>query len=279
MTKVILSRKGFDSSSGRNASPVYVNKFFPFQIPRAGSDVFYKDLQFHDGRSYLDVMKDLRITHYSECHLDPDLYKPIMKHRSLNWRPIFGQTGIPEATLRNEEVSKGDLFLFYGWYKHLYEENGRFYYERNDRGFHAIFGYLEVEEVFRLDKENVTIPLFATEHDHVRYRQDFPEVSSLYVGRDRFLHDKNKPGAGLFYFDEELKLTRPNESISRWRLPRCFRKAQDCFKHKITEVPTENRKEFHINFSGRGSQETFISDHPEVVAWAKDLVKRIKVQT
>src|SRR5690625_1556064 len=105
MPKIILSRKGFDSSAGGKPSPVYNDKFIPFQIPRADTGMFYKDMTFENETDYLSVMKDLGINQFSECHLDPDLIKDVISDRPDHWRPIFGQSGLAESSLRKEKIS------------------------------------------------------------------------------------------------------------------------------------------------------------------------------
>ena len=141
--KIILSRKGFDSTSGGFPSPIYKNNFYSIPIPCAGTNVFYKDLLFCGGHSYLDVMNDLRIINFSEAHLDPDLKKSVLKNRSKYWLPAFGQEGIPAAMLRNNTVKEKDLFLFFGWFKEIEYQNGKFRYLPDAPDIHAIFGYFK----------------------------------------------------------------------------------------------------------------------------------------
>lgn len=123
--RVILSRKGFDSKTGGAASPILDGKFMSIPIPGAESNIFYKDLYWKDKISYLKVMKDLNIKHFSEAHLDPDLRKSAYKERHPDWRVAFGQCEAQLSPLNKEGVAEGDLFLFFGWFKHVGWQGGK----------------------------------------------------------------------------------------------------------------------------------------------------------
>lgn len=92
--KVILSRKGFEGTTGGKPSPIMDNKFVSLPIPRADSGNFYKSFIYSPTESYLKVMKELGINLYSEAHLDPDFQKSILKERPEKWKELFGQSGI-----------------------------------------------------------------------------------------------------------------------------------------------------------------------------------------
>lgn len=152
--KVILSRKGFDGTTGGKPSPVIDNKFVSLPIPRAESGVFYKNLFFSQTESYLKVMKELGIKLYSEAHLDPDLQKSIINERPEKWRGLFGQSGTSQGKLHNRNVGKDDIFLFFGWFKEVTKVNGIWKYTVNAPDIHAIFGYLEVDRVLDIKAKN-----------------------------------------------------------------------------------------------------------------------------
>ena len=86
MKKIILSRKGFDSSAGGVASPIFDNgSIFSIPIPqKSPSPNKYKDLLFN-GVSGNDLLKESSVksvTPESYCHFDPLLTEKI---------GIFGQ--------------------------------------------------------------------------------------------------------------------------------------------------------------------------------------------
>lgn len=122
ISKVILSRKGFDSQAGGKPSPIYKNKFCSIPIPEVNSGINYDDLIFEPGASYLKLLLDLDVNYFTECHLDPDINPDLIKRP--DWRPIFGQSD--GAATRLKEVGKDSLFLFYGWFKEIEKVNGTY---------------------------------------------------------------------------------------------------------------------------------------------------------
>jgi hypothetical protein len=88
--EIILSRKDFDSQSGGRASPILPDdSMLSLPIPPRNGLPNYEALPAGDGRSYLDIMSDLRRGHDGrlilfhqtwlpscvglKAHLDPDL--------------------------------------------------------------------------------------------------------------------------------------------------------------------------------------------------------------
>ena len=70
--KVILSRKGFDSSNGGIPSPIMEDgQLIPFPIPSCDLDR-YDDLYYKDD-SYHKLVSDLKYKGGETCHVDPDL--------------------------------------------------------------------------------------------------------------------------------------------------------------------------------------------------------------
>ena len=79
--KIILSRKGFDSSWGGCPSPVLPDgTMLSMPIPtNKDNRLRYEDIRFKDS-SYLDIWKQLSPRQQefpSYCHLDPDLRKDV----------------------------------------------------------------------------------------------------------------------------------------------------------------------------------------------------------
>ena len=142
--KVIISRKGFDSHYGRTPSPIMPDgAMLSMPIPEYSNDRF-EDLYYKEW-SYLDIWEDLRPRQQEfaiYCHLDPDIRPNARDHKIKGWKPIFGQAGAAQAHLENQGVAKGDLFLFFGWFRKTIEENGYLRYEKDAPDIHALYGYL-----------------------------------------------------------------------------------------------------------------------------------------
>ena len=115
--KIILSRKGFDSSSGGGSSPILPDgTLLSLPIPDEDAGLKYAELQTGFGLSYYDLLKQLgdkKLTPNDEAHLDPDIVKNVLP-RKTGWKACFGQSNQSQSHLENNQVGKGSLFLFFG---------------------------------------------------------------------------------------------------------------------------------------------------------------------
>ena len=130
--KVILSRKGFDSSNGGIASPILPDgTLLSLPIPSRNERTKYADLCLN-GKTFYEIIGDLnprtRIKENYKCHLDPDLHN---YSDTKDWQPLFGQEGASETHLVNCNVKENDLFLFFGWYKQTELIDGKFRFVRS----------------------------------------------------------------------------------------------------------------------------------------------------
>ncbi|MBW5444761.1 hypothetical protein GE107_01605 [Cohnella sp. CFH 77786] len=97
--KIILSRKGFDSSAGGYPSPHFLDsgRLISLPIPddeEVNTGVTYSDLRVDQDHTYLDLMEQLGIKKYSNgtyVHLDPDINASVVE-RLPGWRGVFGQS-------------------------------------------------------------------------------------------------------------------------------------------------------------------------------------------
>ncbi|MGE4287203.1 MAG: hypothetical protein AB7E36_00835, partial [Salinivirgaceae bacterium] len=140
--KIILSRKGFDSSYGGQASPILpdgtlLSLPIPYNNiqPTRFTDILYK------GQSYFEIIRQLKdnkqINEQTFCHLDPDIRKDTVK-RDSGWNGLFGQSGGAQTHLENKGIGENALFLFFGWFKKTEEKYGKLKYVRNAPDLHVI---------------------------------------------------------------------------------------------------------------------------------------------
>ena len=72
-TKVILSRKGFDSSNGGIPSPIMPDGTLLSMPIMDTSGISFSDIACN-GISYADILKQLKpVGLYVNCHVDPDI--------------------------------------------------------------------------------------------------------------------------------------------------------------------------------------------------------------
>ena len=93
--RIILSRKGFDSSCGGCASPILPDgTMLSMPIPSDGDVCGYDEIHYA-GKSYADIWRELNPTgiHCSRCHLDPDIRTGI-RDNPKEWVPAVGQVNL-----------------------------------------------------------------------------------------------------------------------------------------------------------------------------------------
>lgn len=267
--KFIFSRKGFDSENGGTASPVMPDgAMISMPIP-SNNNMKFEDISYN-GRTYMDIWQDLKpneFNYFENCHLDPDL-RNIGKESpvdSLVWRPAFGQADAAESHLENQGIGIGDVFLFFGWFRQTEEKDGVLKYKKGSKDAHMMYGYLQIGEIVR-GKDFSKYPW----HPHAeQYLGDDCSNNTLYVAADKLIIDgvdTGLPGAGTFKYSDEIVLTMPGQTKSRWQLPDFFKNVSischsaSCFK------PEGYFQTVRIG------QEFVISESKEVTEWAKGII-------
>ncbi len=276
--KIILSRKGFDSSYGGYPSPILPNgKMVSLPIP-SEDFIKYSDLKVDDKQIYFDLMKQLKskirydkewheLTKDTECHLDPDICAWIIQ-RHKDWKPCFGQINQAQSHLLNKGVKENDLFLFFGWFKKTIIKNGTLQFDKSAPNLHIIFGYLQVGEILQMNNK-IKIPDWMQSHPHARDEERKQNPSNtIYIARDNLTWDKNKSGAGIFKFNMNLVLTKLGFSRSKWELPAFFEKV------KISRHSEKSWKEEGYFKSVDIGQEFVIEDNKDVENWAKQIINK-----
>jgi hypothetical protein len=106
--KIVFSWKGFDRKSGGAPSPIIDGAMFNLPIPsgKYPSESTYREL----GLGEVVSMVSKRCAADTLCHEDPMFY---------GGRCAFGQTGISQYHLENNNVKEGDVFLFFGLFAEL----------------------------------------------------------------------------------------------------------------------------------------------------------------
>ena len=263
MKRIILSRKGFDAKAGGNASPIFHDgRIFSIPIPQKNpSPKKYRDLNFDGVTGSQLLFESSSKTSLSDyCHTDPMLDEKI---------GIFGQANSSQTELRNNQVGKGDLFMFFGWFKN---------FSLRGADCHHLFGWLQIEKIIEghqqikkfLKSNNIL-------HPHGYRNVDRYKNNTIYVGKKNLELNKkaiSKKGYGLFKkTHKDLILTEVNRSRSKWKLPsKYFKNSSDLF---LNRMKWRNKKKCTIFYRGFGQE--FILDvekNPEVIKWAVKLIKR-----
>jgi hypothetical protein len=131
--------------------------------------------------------------------------------------------------LEKQDVGLGDIFLFFGWFRHTeYDGNGRLAYTGSPKGFHALFGWLQVGKVYHVNRQPAE-PLpswLEQQHPHAQpdTRNAFGPKNTIYVGSEHLkIGDESMHVSGGGTFSRALRLTKPGEKRRTiWALPKWF---------------------------------------------------------
>lgn len=284
--KIILSRKGFDSSCGGKASPIFPDgTFYSLPIPegqRGQQSTHYDEITFGEYGlgSLVADLTDGKVKGHRRVHLDPDLRFDSLPRHS-DWRPLFGQTGAAEGHLRNQDVQAGDLFLFFGWFKSVEWIDRRYRYVKDAPDLHVLFGWLQIES--RIDVEASTaLPEWLTYHPHIQNRDRYAQ-NALYLSSPTLKIGARSlpyPGAGVFkQFSPVLQLTAPSANTrSLWELPRWFhpdgRSSALSYHTKLTRWGLSDRASY-LRSVCQGQEFVLNCEHyPEALTWVTTLFEK-----
>lgn len=279
--KLILSRKGFDSSAGGCPSPVFPDRsFYTLPIPDPRSRIAYRDID-HPGLNIGRLVASLtgnRRGGTRKAHLDPDLIADAYP-RKTGWQPCLGQTGAAQGHLRKQQVGVGDLFLFFGLFRDVEKQGRSWRFVQQARPFHALWGWLQVGEVHRIDDLAEEDLPWARYHPHFHGQED--GNNTLYVASEQ-LHLGSQPvglpGGGVFdSIQDRLRLTAAEaSSTTQWRLPSCFfpESAETAMSfHSNLARWTRDGGFCQLRSASRGQE--FVLDtinNPGVVSWLKEIL-------
>ncbi|WP_454193091.1 Nmad3 family putative nucleotide modification protein [Paenibacillus sp. Marseille-Q7038] len=283
--KVILSRKGFDSSAGKYPSPHLIDsrRLISFPIPedeKVNTSVRYSDLRVDQNHTYLGLMEQLGIKKYSNgtfVHLDPDINATVIERNHPEWRGVFGQSSAAQSHLARKNVQVGDLFLFFGWFKDVVRDaSGYRYVNGTDR--HIIWGYMQVGEIELIDKAG-HYDSWKLSHPHYKCRDR--DMNTAYIAAPTLSFNNALHGSGTFNYSDSLVLTKDGQrKRSVWKLPNSFHPStgtkmsyhENIFSKSGKRVWESGNNHCILNSVGRG-QEFIVEGNKEVENWAKELVQ------
>ena len=280
--KIILSRKGFDSSEGKVPSPILPSGHLCWlPIPSPYQGIRYRDIVCRQN-ALGDIAEQLtkgKVSSKDSAHLDPDLRFESLP-RLLGWKPLFGQTGAAQSHLKNQGVSKGDIFLFYGWFREVERIWNQYRYSRRAPDLHVIFGWLQIRKTIPVGSKEV-VPRWAMYHPHFNRPPSFSN-DTVYVAIDSLNipgHDLYLRGGGFFdKFHPRLVLTAPGQAKkSVWRLPPWFypvgKKSYLSYHGDLRRWTLEDEY-ILLHSVGRGQEFVLdCDDYPEAIDWLIDILE------
>jgi Nucleotide modification associated domain 3 len=296
--RIIFSRKGLDSSFGNMPNLILPDgRLCWLPIPEVTSvkvadDPFfltYHDLHF-DEHCIGDLIESIsqghsnpRIRRTSKVHLDPDLSEEYAVRKGT-WQPLFGQAGPAECHLRNQDVAKGDLFLFFGWFRQTEYDGSRIKLVPGSN-LHLIYGWLQIDERLTLSDAIQKLPS-AKFHPH-GIGKPYDKNDTIYTATGQLSLGgvaTSLAGAGLFpRLCDQLILTDPDQDDSKkfsrcnWRLPHWFYPEEGrrplSYHRNIEKRWTRDGDSFvKLKAAGRGQEFVLqASDYPEAIDWLTHL--------
>lgn len=278
---VIMSRKGFDSSSGGVPSPIFPDgKMLSLPIPDKDSKIKYKDIRWNK-QTVGEIVSDLtkgKIPSAFNAHLDPDLIRDSMP-RLNKWNPAFGQIAAAQGHLRNQNIGPGDLFLFFGLFREIIKRDSGFRYKSGTTTKHIIWGWLQIDEIITVDTCDRRKYTWASYHPHFQKGPD--KSNTLYIAKKHLnvpgIDNKRIKGASVFgNFNNKLQLTEEASlKPSLWKLPKWFYPSGK--KPPLTYHPNSSSwhiKRDHVLLQSAAKGQEFVLDcryYTEAMRWLNNL--------
>ena len=263
--KIILSRKGFDSEYGRQPNPILPDgTLLSLPIPDIDGNNLFSSLHWN-GMCYYDIIRSLKprttIKEHDTCHLDPDLREDV-RDRLSGWKPSFGQSGIALQHLRNYNVNKGDLFLFFGWFRETEMNNGKLIYKKGAKDQHVIYGYMQIGDIIERKED---APNWLKDHPHIGDKKDRDnDKNAIFLPSCKLSFLPNINGCGLLDYRKDRILTKEGMSKSKWDFPNFFKEV------KISYHP-HPWKDNYFQSAAKG-QEFVFDTTPKISDWVKKLL-------
>ena len=280
--RLILSRKGFDTSSGGCPNPIFPDgSLMALPIPDRLSNVRYRDVAWKEGNlgALVSHLSGGRIKPAHGAHLDPDILGDHYP-RSDGWRPLFGQHGAAQGHLRRQSVGVGDLFLFFGLFREVEKLRGRWRFRPGALPHHRIWGWFQAGEIYALDNIPRKVACWASYHPHFAYPGG--NNNTLYIAGDRLRVGRGGgmlPAAGgIGAVEKSPGLSDPAAgSPSRWKLPRWFYPLdgkRPLSYHNNPQRWRRGRDCCYLTAASRGQEFVLhCDDYPRAEHWARELIE------
>lgn len=266
--KIILSRKGFDTSSGECPSPIMPDgTLLSMPIPSDDNDS-YSDLCWN-GSTYSEILSQLcSEMSFDRCHIDPDIRENIRLLPIDDWSPAFGQIASSQRLLANAGVEPGDIFLFFGWFRHVEKTDKGYRYVKSSKDdfyyyadMHVIYGYMQVGEILT-KPESISKYHW---HPHSLKHRLWDKTNALYLPSKTLSIDCSKKGYGTLDFRKDRVLTKEHMSKAIWN-------EYDFLMPKNIYGNRKNSAEGRGLFYRGQWQELVIFESEGLIDWVKEIL-------
>ncbi|MDO8635797.1 MAG: hypothetical protein Q7R34_06060 [Dehalococcoidia bacterium] len=296
--KVVLSRKGFDSSAGHGYSPFdpETGKYIVLPIPdeeiagNFGNGTKFEDIKLQP--NYLNGinvsnLRDLishELLHYGSeaknesrkkyAHFDPWLgHCPWLTPGSDHHVGAFGPSGPAQTHLQNQGVDVGSLFLFFSRFKPIRGRPDNLGIRVNPlKGVYFLYGWLKVggkaTSFDRVRKDKLL-----SRHPHAT--KDLDENYPIYIAKPYLFDGSGIAGCGYFpKLTKSLLLTSEKyfETPSTWELPGFFFYSRPSHLKSREWQKSADGETCTVSSGGRGQE--FVFEESEYFwRWFKNLLQ------
>ena len=272
--KVVLSRKGVDSGNSKISSLIFNDKdFIVFPIKDEKSDKSYGDIKLYDDlwqKIYKIKDYETEINPNKKCHLDPNIQNFLQNEENFIGMLGLNSNSITQFINNKIEIAIGDIFLFWGLFSKVKENNQNFYIDNFFKNRHIIYGFLEVGDI--IDTKQLT------KEDRTNYENKYPCLKNHpHWNLDNYKNKKNniiyiakQNGYGMFKYNDELILSAPQSyNRSNWQISQLA----NC---KIQNMQSKSFDENgRITINGHGQE--FVLEDKNAEIWAKNLIQKFKI--
>lgn len=109
------------------------------------------------------------------------------------------------------------MFLYFGWFRKTMMSHGKLIYDPMCKGFHAIYGYLQVGKIEKINQ--MIFEDWSQYHPHVLRGSSAGDLDYLYTAVDYLSFSPEHKGYGVFDYTKSIVLTKNGYSKSKWQLP------------------------------------------------------------
>jgi len=262
--KVSFSRKGYDSEYGKYPSIIHPSgDMLSFPIGADGEIGIESRRLRYSGTRLSELFQDLghketELIH----HVDPDLGAYTIDGTTSKSCGVFGQDSQSASHLDNQGFSVGDMFLFFGTFQHTEIFNDKIRYVKESKPFHAIFGYLIVNDIIR-DVDSLEIDwknsrLRNHPHYYNRGTASYTMKNRMYVSHQY----------GFLNYSEILRLSVTDGNKSLWSLPKAFEGVEISLHSNRGEVKDDR---FLLQTVGKG-QEFVFTANSGIEKWISQII-------
>jgi len=265
--KIILSRKGFDSSNGKIPSPIMPDGAL-LSMPIKSTDTLTFDALKYGDCTYAEILRQLAPKlQYTNCHLDPDIRENVRINAVQGWKPAFGQIDKAQGYLNNRNVKSGDLFLFFGRFQKTIGDplDKTLRFDKTAPILHVIYGYMEIGEIIPSDK---IADRQYTWHPHGCGERLNDKTNTIYIPAKTLSFDQSRSGWGAFDYSQELVLTMSGKTATWHEIP-ALMPNNLAFSNKKNSAKNQG-----LYYAGQW-QELVLKENVISEEWAKSFFRKI----